>query len=105
MLPRTPQNRTWIPFSAILAPGDPFACALARRFPLNDFHSKEPEYNESFRGRGGGGALLRNQPIPALLGDQDLRPGGVFFDLLPQAIDMRLQRMGGDGGVEAPHLD
>src|SRR5580692_1764886 len=47
---------------------------------------------------------LRRQPIPARLGDQDLRAGGVGFDLLAQAVDVGFQRVGGDAGVVTPHL-
>src|SRR5262249_56242133 len=50
------------------------------------------------------GAALRHQFVTARFGDQDGRAGGVLLDLLPQPIDVRLQRVSGDAGIIAPHL-
>src|SRR5262249_11337616 len=50
------------------------------------------------------GAAVRHPFLTARLGDPDGRAGGVLLDLLPQPIDVRLQRVGGDAGIIAPHL-
>src|SRR4029450_6119411 len=50
------------------------------------------------------GAALRHQFVTARFGDQDRRAGAFLLDLLPQPIDVRLQRVGGDAGIIAPHL-
>ena len=47
---------------------------------------------------------LRIQAVAAALRDQQLGVAGVRLDLLPQPVDMGLQRVGGDGGVVAPDL-
>ena len=51
-----------------------------------------------------GDRRLRHQPVAAGLGHQDLGLGRIALDLLAQAVDMGLQRMGGDAGVVAPDL-
>src|SRR5580658_5278174 len=48
------------------------------------------------------GAGSWHQLIAAGFGHQDGGHGGVLLDLLPQAIDMRLQRVSGDAGIVAP---
>src|SRR5271163_2338229 len=47
---------------------------------------------------------LWDQFVAARLGHQNLRGGGVSLDLLAQAVDMRLQRVGRHAGIVAPHL-
>src|SRR5215468_12257579 len=46
----------------------------------------------------------RHQLVAAGLGHQDGRIGGIALDLLPQPVDMRLERVGGDAGIVAPHF-
>jgi hypothetical protein len=48
--------------------------------------------------------LLEHQTVTARLGDQDLGRGRVALDLLAQAIDLGVQRMGRDSSVVAPDL-
>src|SRR5215471_10411235 len=48
--------------------------------------------------------LLGLESIAASIGDQDRRVGRILLDLLAQAIDVRLERVGGDAGVVAPDL-
>src|SRR5262249_54611735 len=48
----------------------------------------------------GGG--LWHQRVTARLGDQDRRAGGVFLDLLPQPVDVCLERVSGEPGIVAP---
>ena len=48
--------------------------------------------------------MLRHQLVAAGIGDQDRRIGGVPLDLLPQPVDVGLERMRGDAGVVAPDL-
>src|SRR5207248_4701 len=50
------------------------------------------------------GLLLGLESIAASIGDQDRRIGRILLDLLAQAIDVRLERVGGDAGVVAPDL-
>src|SRR5205809_388846 len=47
-------------------------------------------------------AALWHQRVTARLGDQDGRAGGVFLDLLPQPVDVRLERVSGEPGIVAP---
>src|SRR5262249_30780396 len=54
-------------------------------------------------GRGLGGGLW-HQRVTARFGNEDGRAGSVPLDLLPQPIDVRLERVGGDAGVIAPDL-
>src|SRR5215216_5213301 len=49
-------------------------------------------------------APLGQQLVAARLRHQDARVGGVRLDLLAQAVDVGLKRVGGDVGVVAPHL-
>jgi hypothetical protein len=54
-------------------------------------------------GRGEAVALW-HQRVTARFGDQDGRAGGVFLDLLPQPVDVRLERVSGEPGIVAPDL-
>src|SRR5215813_888206 len=56
----------------------------------------------SWQAAGGPGGGLWHQRVTARLGDQDGRAGGVFLDLLPQPVDVCLERVGGDAGIIAP---
>src|SRR5262249_1528964 len=49
-------------------------------------------------------ARLRHQFVTARFGDQDGRAGSVPLDLLPQPVDVRLERVRCDAGVIAPDL-
>src|SRR5262249_54540764 len=51
---------------------------------------------------GGLGGGLWHQRVTARLGDQDGRAGGVFLDLLPQPVDVCLERVSGEPGIVAP---
>src|SRR5215471_6667988 len=44
----------------------------------------------------------RHQLVAAGFGHQDGGAGGIPFDLLPQSVDVRLERVGGDAGIVAP---
>src|ERR1039458_9385843 len=46
----------------------------------------------------------RHQFVAARFSDQDGRSGGILLDLLPQSIDVRLERVRGDSRVVAPDL-
>src|SRR5260221_10474238 len=48
------------------------------------------------------GRALWHQLVTARFGDQDGRAGGVFLDLLPQPVDVRLKCVSGDLGIVAP---
>src|SRR3954470_13174345 len=48
--------------------------------------------------------LSRHQLVAAGIGDQDRRAGGVFLDLLPQPVNVGLERVGGDARIVAPDL-
>src|SRR2546427_10299644 len=50
----------------------------------------------------GMGRALWHQLVTARFGDQDGRVGGVFLDLLPQPVDVRLKCVSGDLGIVAP---
>ena len=52
----------------------------------------------------GEAAALWHQRVTARFGDQDGRAGGVFLDLLPQPVDVRLERVSGEPGIVAPDL-
>src|SRR5215468_4688922 len=45
-----------------------------------------------------------HQFVASGLGHQDTRAGGVALDLLPQAIDVRLEGVRGDAGIVTPHF-
>src|SRR5262249_12953797 len=45
---------------------------------------------------------LWHQRVTARFGDQDGRAGGVFLDLLPQPVDVCLERRSGAPGMVAP---
>src|SRR5215510_14122670 len=47
-------------------------------------------------------AALWHQRVTARFGDQDGGAGGVFLDLLPQPVDVRLERVSGEPGIVAP---
>ena len=49
-------------------------------------------------------AALGHELIAAALGDKKLRLGRIVLDLLPQTINMRLERVRGDVGVIAPDI-
>src|SRR2546426_10688032 len=48
------------------------------------------------------GRALWHELVTARFGDQDGRAGGVFLDLLPQPVDVRLEGVSGDLGIVAP---
>src|SRR5215218_252515 len=48
--------------------------------------------------------LSRHQLVAAGIGDQYRRTGGVFLDLLPQPVNVGLERVGGDAGIVSPDL-
>src|SRR5437667_12754154 len=48
------------------------------------------------------GLLLGLESIAASIGDQDRRIGRILLDLLAQAIDVGVERVGGDARVVAP---
>src|SRR5262245_143507 len=50
------------------------------------------------------GVSSRNQLVAATFGHQNRRSGGVFLDLLPQTVNMSLERVGRDAGIVAPHF-
>src|SRR5262249_54769268 len=50
------------------------------------------------------GAALRHQFVTPPLRDQGGRAGGGLLHLLPHPVDVRLQGVGGDAGIIAPHL-
>src|SRR6516164_3910558 len=51
------------------------------------------------------GALeLGHQLVAACLGDQDGGSGGVLLELLPQPVNVRLERVRGDTGIVTPDL-
>src|SRR5262245_53420052 len=52
--------------------------------------------------KGGHRRALWHQLVTARFGDQDGRVGGVFLDLLPQPVDVRLKCVSGDLGIVAP---
>src|SRR4029077_9277795 len=58
-----------------------------------------PLYNDSSWWAWGG---LWHQRVTARFGDQDGRAGGVFLDLLPQPVDVRLERVSGEPGIVPP---
>src|SRR5215510_10319753 len=47
---------------------------------------------------------LGHQLVAACLGDQDGGSGGVLLELLPQPINVRLERVRGDTGIVTPDL-
>src|SRR5262245_30215837 len=47
---------------------------------------------------------LGHQFVAACLGDQDGGSGGVLLELLPQPINVRLERVSGDTGIVTPDL-
>ena len=47
---------------------------------------------------------LGHQLVAACLGDQNSGSGGVLLELLPQPVDVRLERVRGDTGVVTPDL-
>src|ERR1051326_8886615 len=53
-------------------------------------------------------SMLMNEPrsrhefVAAGFGHQDGRHRGILFDLLPQPVDVSLERVGGDAGIVAP---
>ena len=47
---------------------------------------------------------LGHQLVAACLGVQDGRSGGVLLELLPQPINVRLERVRGDTGIVTPDL-
>src|SRR6266702_3472765 len=53
-------------------------------------------------GMASGRRALWHQLVTARFGDQDGRVGGVFLDLLPQPVDVRLKCVSGDLGIVAP---
>src|SRR5437016_2665892 len=46
----------------------------------------------------------RHELVAAGLGDQDGGAGGITLDFLPQPVNVRLERMGGDAGIVTPHF-
>src|SRR5262245_29397929 len=48
--------------------------------------------------------ISRHQLVATGFRDQDLGVGGVFLDLLPQPVDMRLQCVRGDARIITPHF-
>src|SRR5579872_1380404 len=51
-----------------------------------------------------GAFRLRKQPVAAGFSDENFGLGGVALDLLPQAVDMGLERVRGHPGIVAPDL-
>src|SRR5262245_14458688 len=49
-------------------------------------------------------SALGHQFVAACLGDQDGGSGGVLLELLPQPINVRLERVSGDTGIVTPDL-
>src|SRR6266436_4622176 len=58
----------------------------------------------SWQAAGNLGGGLWHQRVAARLGDQDGWAGGVFLDLLPQPVDVCLERVSGEPGIVAPDL-
>ena len=58
----------------------------------------------SWQAAGNLGGGLWHQRVTARLGDQDGWAGGVFLDLLPQPVDVCLERVSGEPGIVAPDL-
>src|SRR5882724_11550619 len=117
MLPRTPQNRTeTLPELTIFCPRHPPSFIPELRYPSilprwwlspSNIVARQPTSDDGHSYvvyRKLVTTSLRDEPIAAWLGHQDFRFGGLALDLLAQAVDVRLEGVGGDAGIVAPDL-
>src|SRR6185503_16874003 len=87
--------------SAMTNPLVPAKAATQSQSPLN---LRIPLRIPACAGMGGASRCSRHQLVAAGFRHQDRRHGGVLLHLLPQPVNMRFQRVGGDAGIVAPYF-